>query len=105
MPWAFYAITGTAYSMAGAPSPDWLDRFFPLFVLCFPIAVFIAIYRYHLFDMALVVGRSFLYTALTTTLVLAYLAAIGLGSLLFRAWCATRFFRWCSARPSCSASA
>lgn len=86
LPWAFYALTSTFCSLAGLAAPEWLDTYFPFFVLCFPIAVFVAIYRYHLFDMALVVSRSFLYTALTTTLVLAYLGAIGLGSLLFSGW-------------------
>lgn len=86
LPWAFYAICGAAFNLAGEPAPAWLDRYFPLFVLAFPVSVFIAIYRYHLFDMGLVVKRSFLYAALTTTLVAAYLAAIGLGSFLFSGW-------------------
>jgi diguanylate cyclase (GGDEF)-like protein len=86
LPWAFYAVCGSVFSIAGEPAPAWLDRYFPLFVLGFPISVFIAIYRYHLFDMGLVVKRSFLYAALTTTLVAAYLAAIGLGSFLFSGW-------------------
>ncbi len=86
LPWAFYAVTGTVFSLSGQPAPDWLDRYFPLFVLAFPVSVFIAVYRYHLFDMELVVKRSYLYAALTTTLVAVYLAAIGLGSLLFSGW-------------------
>lgn len=86
LPWAFYALAGTAFGLAGRPAPEWLDRYFPLFVLAFPISVFIAIYRYHLFDMELVVKRSYLYAALTTTLVAVYLLAIGLGSLLFSDW-------------------
>ena len=83
LPWAFYTLSGTVFKLLGEASPEWLDTYFNFFVLCYPISVFVAIYRYHLFDMELVVKRSFLYAALTTTLVAAYLGAIGLGSLLF----------------------
>lgn len=86
LPWAFYALAGAAFGLVGQVPPDWLDRYFNFFILCFPISVFVAIYRYHLFDIELVVKRSFLYAALTTSLVLAYLTAIGLGSLIFSGW-------------------
>lgn len=82
-PWAVYAVSGPLFALFGTEAPDWLDRYFPLIVLCFPISVFIAIYRYHLFDIELVVKRSFLYAALTTSLVVAYLTAIGVGSWIF----------------------
>ena len=86
LPWAFYVLAGLIFTLFGELPPQWLERYFNFFILCFPISVFIAIYRYHLFDIELVVKRSFLYAALTTSLVLAYLAAIGLGSLFFSGW-------------------
>jgi diguanylate cyclase (GGDEF)-like protein len=51
-------------------------------MLCYPIAVFAAIFRYHLFDIALVVRRSLVYTTLTTSLLLVFYSALGAGGAL-----------------------
>ena len=77
LPWGLYALLNAAMSLFGRQLSPMLDELFPLFVLCFPVAVFIAIYRYHLFDIELVVHRGFLYTALTSVLVLGFYLAVG----------------------------
>lgn len=83
LPWGLYALLNAAMALFGRQLPATLEDVFPLLVLCFPVAVFIAIYRYHLFDIELVVHRGFLYTALTSVLVLAFYLAVGaLGMLL-----------------------
>jgi hypothetical protein len=64
------------------PHPEWLDSLWSPLLLCYPVAIFIAIYRYNLFDIELVVRRSLVYTTLTGTLVLAFYAALGAGGAL-----------------------
>ena len=82
LPWIVYVFYTTGLSLAGLAIPVWLNDFFPVILLFFPVAVFVAIYRYHLFDIELVVRRSLLYTALTGILVAVfYLLVGGLGLL------------------------
>ena len=54
-----------------------------LVLLAFPVAVFVAIFRYQLFDIELVIRKSLLYGALTSSLVLLFYAALGAGGALF----------------------
>ena len=51
--------------------------------LAYPIAVFVAVFRYHLFDLEWVMRKSLLYGALTTALVLLFYGALGAGGALF----------------------
>lgn len=95
LPWIVYVYYTTGLSLAGQDIPNWLNEFFPLIVLFFPIAVFIAIYRYQLFDIELVVRRSLLYTALTGVLVTVfYLLVGGLGLLTSRVVGEARYSIW-----------
>jgi diguanylate cyclase (GGDEF)-like protein len=48
----------------------------------FPVAIFIAMYRYQLFDIQLVVRKGLIYSALTGTLVLIFYGSLGAGSFL-----------------------
>lgn len=82
LPWVASVLIGTAHTLLGIERWGWLDQW-QLMLLPFPIAVFIAIYRYQLFDIELVVRRSLLYTALTTSLLLVFYAALGAGGALF----------------------
>lgn len=85
LPWIVYVYYATGFYLAGLATPTWLDDFFPVILLFFPVAVFVAIYRYQLFDIELVVRRSLLYTALTGILVAVfYLLVGGLGLLTSR---------------------
>jgi diguanylate cyclase (GGDEF)-like protein len=92
LPWALYILVPFGLARLGRAPISGLDAYFPLIILCFPIAVFVAIYRFHLFDLALVVRRSYLYAALSLSLVLFYLIAIGLGSLVFASWLKNSYF-------------
>ncbi|MCG8457595.1 MAG: diguanylate cyclase [Holophagales bacterium] len=82
-PWVAYVVAMTAYGWAGANAPLWIDDLFPLVVLAFPVGVFLSIFRFHLFDIDLVVRRGFLYTALTSALVLLFYLAVGSLGMLF----------------------
>ncbi|MEM6795527.1 MAG: diguanylate cyclase [Acidobacteriota bacterium] len=83
LPWCLYALAGFAWSVTGSELPAWNNSVFPLLVVFFPLAVFVAIYRYHLFDLELVVRRSFLYTLLTSLVVLFSYAALGVVGMVF----------------------
>lgn len=82
LPWAASILIGTGHALLGVERWAWLDQW-QLILLPFPIAVLVAIYRYQLFDIELVVRRSLLYTALTTSLLLVFYAALGAGGALF----------------------
>ncbi|HVS01170.1 MAG TPA: diguanylate cyclase [Thermoanaerobaculia bacterium] len=83
LPWTTTTMISWAHTLTGGLPPRWLEIAEPIALLCYPIAVFIAISRYQLFDMELVVRRSLLYAALTTTLLLVFYAALGAGGVLF----------------------
>ena len=53
-----------------------------LVLLCYPLAVFVAIFRYHLFDIELTLRRSLLWGSLTGTLILLFYAALGAGGAI-----------------------
>lgn len=84
-PWILYVYSTTIvfYVVEDAVFPEWVNDVFPFIILCFPVAVFVAIYRYHLFDMEVVLRRSLVYTALTTSLVAIFYAFVGVIGLAF----------------------
>ena len=82
LPWVGLVYATTALALLGRDRPDWVDSLWSPLLLCYPVAVFIAIYRYQLFDVELVLRRSLVYTALTGTLILGFYAALGAGGAL-----------------------
>ena len=82
-PWAVYVLLLTAFTLQGRTVPDAFLAVETLTLLAYPLAVFIAIYRYQLFDIELVVRRGLLYTGVTSALVLFFYAALGAGSAFF----------------------
>jgi diguanylate cyclase (GGDEF)-like protein len=86
LPWAGLALVSAASQAITGASPSWFELVEPPVLLAFPVVVFIAVFRYHLFDIELVVRRSMVYLALTGTLVLVFYAAVGAGSALLSQW-------------------
>ncbi len=82
LPWAAIVYWTTELTLLAKPCPEWLDSLWSSLLLCYPVAIFIANYRYNLFDIELVVRRSLVYTTLTGTLVLAFYAALGVSGAL-----------------------
>jgi diguanylate cyclase (GGDEF)-like protein len=83
VPWALRVALGVGFFLAGSAEPSWLLAAERLALLCGPVAVLAAVSRYQLFDLELVVRRGLVYTALTTTLLLLFYAALGAGGVLF----------------------
>jgi diguanylate cyclase (GGDEF)-like protein len=83
MPWMIFTLMFSVVSPSGGLPLPLFSTVEPLALICYPLAVFIAIFRYHLFDLELVVRRSLIYTALTGLLVLVFYGAMGAGGALF----------------------
>jgi diguanylate cyclase (GGDEF)-like protein len=81
LPWVgvvFYEVLGLFFGWASAPDAVW-----SLALLVYPVAIFAAIFLYRLFDLELVVKKTFVYGTLTTLLVLVFYALVGAGGALF----------------------
>jgi diguanylate cyclase (GGDEF)-like protein len=83
LPWVIVVALRLGYSLAALEPPAWIGGVEPLALLCGPVAVLVAISRYQLFDLELVVRRGLVYGALTTALLLLFYAALGAGGVLF----------------------
>jgi hypothetical protein len=59
-------------------------NFYGLSLLAFPLSMTIALWRYHLFDVDVIIRRTFFYTIITAILVAAYLSAIIFLEAFFR---------------------
>jgi diguanylate cyclase (GGDEF)-like protein len=82
LPWAVLTLATTGLQLAGRPVPFWIDPAQSLAILCYPVAVFVAIFHYHLFDLERVVRRGLMYTTLTGALLLLFYTALGVGGAL-----------------------
>jgi diguanylate cyclase (GGDEF)-like protein len=79
IPWLLFMVSSAVLARLGFPLPPWAVALESLVLLGYPIAFLAAIFRYHLFDLELVVRRSLIYTTLTGALVLVFYAALGAG--------------------------
>lgn len=83
IPWLLFMVSATVLDRLGFPLPLWATALESLVLLGYPICFFVAIFRYHLFDLELVVRRGLVYTLLTGALVLVFYAALGAGGAIF----------------------
>ena len=83
LPWMSVVFFLAGRQLLGLPTVSVPSALWTLVLLAFPVAVFVAIFRYQLFDIELVIRKSLLYGALTTSLVLIFYAALGAGGALF----------------------
>ncbi len=82
IPWLLWVLATSGLERLGQTMPPWLAELESLILVLYPIAVFAAIFRYHLFDIELVVRRGLVYTLLTGALILVFYAALGAGGAL-----------------------
>ncbi len=85
-PWALYVLGWTVAEVVGWVPPVWTYDLQNLVLICFPVAVFAAIFRAHLFDLELVVRRSLVYGLLTGALILVFYGVLGAGGAVFSGW-------------------
>ena len=83
LPWAVYILAGWWLGYPDRGAAEGWAAVMPLLVLCYPVSVFVAIFRYQLFDLEFVVRRSLVYSTLTTILVGLFYAALGAGGAIF----------------------
>jgi diguanylate cyclase (GGDEF)-like protein len=83
--WFLFTLYTSILSLTGHPAPDWVAPLQTLVLLCFPVALFAAIFRYNLFDIELAVRRGLIYTTLSGALVLLFYGVLGACWLLFPA--------------------
>ncbi len=83
LPWMGVVLFLAGRQLLGLPLVAVPQALWTLVLLAFPVAVFVAIFRYQLFDIELVIRKSLLYGALTTSLVLFFYAVLGAGGALF----------------------
>ena len=76
-PWILLTAATTYRIFSGLPSSPTLERIEPLAILLYPIAIFVALLRFHLFDFRLVIRRSLAYSMLITALLLGFYGLIG----------------------------
>jgi diguanylate cyclase (GGDEF)-like protein len=94
IPWMLLVVATTVLDLSGRELPLWTTPLETLVLLCYPVAFFAAIFRYHLFDIELVVRRGLIYTLLTSALVLVFYAALGAGGAVFSHWVEGRESVW-----------
>jgi hypothetical protein len=79
--WGYFAL-----SDPGGPRPGWafaLEQVMSVSFAAIPIAVGIAIFRYRLYDIDLIINRALVYSTLTAVLALAYAGGVlGLGTVV-----------------------
>ncbi|MEN8162775.1 MAG: diguanylate cyclase [Acidobacteriota bacterium] len=75
LPWAIYNIVGTVASIQDIYLGAWFDLAQPIVLLLYPVVIFIAIFRYHLFDIRVAFKRS-LVLVLVTIIVMALFSTV-----------------------------
>lgn len=86
VPWVVWVLVSAVASrsdVAFMNSFFWPQVIESLILLCYPAAVFVAIFRYQLFDIRVTLRRSLLYGILTGVLILVFYAALGAGGAIF----------------------
>ncbi|MGQ9494825.1 MAG: diguanylate cyclase [Thermoanaerobaculaceae bacterium] len=86
LPWVAYVLISGTVRLFGVALPDWTESVQSLCLFVFPLALFVAVFRYQFLDLEFLVRRSLVYTFLTGSLVLLFYTLIGAGSAMFSEW-------------------
>jgi len=79
-PWAIYALAGTVYPGFYTAIAEYNDVILSIILLFYPAAVFLAIFRYRLFDLERVVRRGLVYFTMSFILVAVFLLVFNVGA-------------------------
>jgi diguanylate cyclase (GGDEF)-like protein len=83
LPWTVFQVAYPLIVAAGDAPLPWMNIVQPLVLLAYPVAVFIAIIRFNLLDIDVVLRRSLVFILVTATLVVLFTTAFGLGNVVF----------------------
>jgi len=83
VPWAAYMLTVEVLYQLGIPTLTWLTLIQPLVLMLYPVAFFVAMFHYHLFDLQFVLRRSLVFTIVTVALAGLFVLAFQVGRVLF----------------------
>ncbi len=83
LPWTVFQVVYPLIVPAGGTPVAWMDIVQPMVLIAYPVAVFIAIVRFHLLDIEIVLRRSVVFILVTASLVAVFSIAIGLGNVVF----------------------
>ncbi|MFN7942275.1 MAG: diguanylate cyclase [Thermoanaerobaculia bacterium] len=82
-PWILLVFWVTLVDASGLPSFDVPEALWPFVLLAYPVAVFFAIFRYHLFDIEFVMRKGLVFGILTALLLVAFTASLAAGGALY----------------------
>jgi diguanylate cyclase (GGDEF)-like protein len=86
LPWAVLVMVRIGNEWLTGTMPAWIDILDGVVLLIYPLAIFLAIYRYQLFDLETVVKRGMVYTSLAGTLILLFYGVIAATGLTLSSW-------------------
>ena len=83
LPWLAYQLAYQLFLLIGGSIPAWMELAQPVALLLFPVAVFVAIFKFDLLDIEFVLRRSLVFMLVTASLVALAFMGFGLGTVLF----------------------
>lgn len=93
-PWIIFTTVETVAAFQGTLFGETWYNFTNWTLITFPVAVFIAIFRYHLFDLELVVRRSLVYGSITALLVGMFYAVLAAAWPMASRWLSPTGAAW-----------
>ena len=94
LPWTVFTLASLAFPTVLSQATWYYGPVQSVVLLVYPIAIFFAIFRYHLFDIELVVRRGLVYSLLTVILVLLFFAIVGVGGTMLSTIVGETFLVW-----------
>ena len=94
LPWTVFTLISLAFPTVLNQAAWYFGPLQSVVLLTYPVAVFFAIFRYHLFDIELVVRRGLVYSLLTVTLVLLFFSIVGVGGTMLSTVVGETFIVW-----------
>ncbi|MEN8162905.1 MAG: GGDEF domain-containing protein [Acidobacteriota bacterium] len=94
LPWTVFTLVSLAFPTILNQATWYYGPLQSFVLLIYPIAVFFAISRYHLFDIEMVVRRGLVYSLLTTVLVLLFFSIVGVGGTMLSTVVGETFIVW-----------
>jgi diguanylate cyclase (GGDEF)-like protein len=86
LPWAVLVFVRIVHEQVLGTTAAWIGLTETLALLIYPLAIFIAIFRYQLFDLEMVVKRGILFTSLASSLVLLFYLVVASSGFALSRW-------------------